>query len=443
MRETYQENFAPQLDDVRASTALSLSMLLRFGIAVLTISLMVGGGLPQLEMALFNGNIPIPTSYDAYLLCMLLGVAVLLETKFSRGGLALPIFLLVAFLLLDAIHLFFNEDVAATEVIHTYMGFYMTLIIGAGVTMLHVRMNERLLTSLIIVVFAISVVISAMQVITNSPVLPTQSNDQTWVVSSDMFLGGQSQRAFGLFSSGLGLGLFCSFVGALGASYCRTWKGSLIGLPLLAASAFGCYATLTRVAMIDLICCVVTVFVFSRRHWRRAAIWLPLVWALVALITVAQAVTGAGNRSENLANTDSVNVRFQEWEASILTFASATPAEQILGQGIAPGNSNQSGAVQPAKRFPFPIDNITIALLSYVGALGVIVTGFFFVIAWLYVYRRAISGGSHLQIAVAAFWSTILFAGSFNVTLGPLGALLLVSALCEPKHSERPIQLSR
>jgi hypothetical protein len=438
--ETQGESVDSQISAVYTSLSISLSALLRFLIAALAVSLIVEGALPQLEMALFHGNIPIPENYGGYLLLLLFGIAVITNTKFTRDSLAGAAFFLVAFLLLDAVHLVFNEGVAPIELVHSYFGFYFPLLIGAFASAIRIRVNERLLVFLIIVVFIVSIVISAIQATTNSPVLPTQSNDQTWAVNADTFLGGESQRAFGLFESGLGMGLFCSFMGALGASYCRTLKGALLGIPLLLASAYGCYVTLTRIAILDLICCILTVYVLSKRRWRLQGKWLPILWALVALATVLQAATGAGNRSHTLANTDSVTLRIQGWEVSLATFASAPPLEKALGLGIAPGNAYVSSAVQPTKHLPIPIDNISIVILLYVGILGLLITVVFFVKSWLYILRRALSGGSHLQTAVAAFWSTVLLAGSFNVTLGPLGALLLVSALCEPGNSSKVLR---
>jgi hypothetical protein len=437
--ETESEILGTRSSGAGTPIIFSLSALFRLTIGLLTVSLLVEGLLPQVEMALFNGNIPIPLSYSAYLLCALLGFSVLLDTRFSKDSLVTPAFILTAFLILDGIHLASNEGVAPIELIHSYYGFFLTLLIGAGTTAFRVRMSERLLVSIILLVFTISLAISAIQVTTNSPVIPTQSNDQTWVVNSDTFLGGQSQRAFGLFPSGLGMGLFCSFVGSLGASYCRTLRGALVGIPILLASAFGCYATLTRVAFIDLICCVATVYLISKRRWRVFVPWLPLLWAFVALITVLQAAAGEVNRSRTLANTDSVSARLQEWEASIAIFASASPLEQTLGLGMAPGNAFVSGSVQPTKHLPFPVDNIAFVLLLYVGVLGTVLAFSFFAICWMYILRRAMFGESHLHIAVAAFWSTILLAGSFNVTLGPLGALLILLALCEPMNSRRSI----
>jgi hypothetical protein len=381
-------------------------------------------------MALFNGRILIPDNVKTALLVGVVGLLTLIEPRVRKSELLLPLFFFLAFLFLDGMYLMSAEDIAFPDLYHAYMASFTLLLLAGFAASLPVRVGEKLFLSILVVVFAANFVIAVMQYVTQDPILPTQSADQSWVVASDIFVTGD-QRAFGLFASGLGLGLFCSFIGGLGASYCRTFRETIrFGLPLILASAFATFATQTRIAIITYPCSIISVFLLSRPRWKSFAQWLPLLWGGVGILIVLQTtVFGFGSAGASMQSNQSMQIRIAEWAACFGEYTSATFVEQLFGMGMAPG-SGVDQATLPTKHMPFPIDNAGIITLLYIGAVGLLFLLSYLWGCWKYILRQADESKSPLPLAIAAFWSTALLSGMFITNLLPLGGFMLMSALC-------------
>jgi O-antigen ligase len=160
---------------------------------------------------------------------------------------------------------------------------------------------------------------------------------------------------------------------------------------------------------------------------------------LFAPIIVLVALT-QGASTYNLSNSDSMTMRVEGWVSSWETYSSASLIEKLFGIGMVP-YIDRARTEMPSKVSSSSIDNVLLIVLLYVGVVGLLLLAFIFVRAWRFIYERATSSRSHLQTAVAAFWSTALLAGMFNYTLAVFSILLIVSEIAEP-GVERDVTLS-
>src|SRR6185437_6670171 len=355
----------------------TLPGFLRLAIAFAVIPLLVDGLVPQLEMAAFGGNIPIRINFYAFAgLLVLWG---LIREKFYSSALSAPALSLTLFLVVDAIYLIANVGVSAGEILRASLAAFAILLFASVALSLRIGISEKLIVRLILLMLLANFVVQVMQFEKNTPILSEQSKDQNWRVDSDKYIDG-TQRAFGLFSNGLDAGVFCAFTGALGAAYCRKRSRVPAGVAIMAISAFGCYATFTRVTLIALIAAWVSVFLLKPRFRKSPIRLLPLIWGGVAVLLLGIAVIypSLGN---GLDNSTSTLVRLHAWYVSFQRFSASSLSEKLLGSGTASGLHVRPG--QDLTRYlPFSIDNLLISQSLYFGLMALIPSLFFIWKAW-------------------------------------------------------------
>jgi hypothetical protein len=413
--------------------SLTLPDFIRFAIALAVIPLLVDGLVPQLEMAFFDGGYPIRVNF--YLFFGLLVFWAYLRKRFYSSELVIPGVLLGSYVLLDAVHLMANEGIPPGEILRSSLVAFAFLMFATVALSLRIGVSEKVIVRLILLMLLANFVVQLRQFQTNSPVLPEQARDMSWQVDTDVFIDGQ-QRAFGLFANGLDAGVFCAFTGALGVAYCRKFSRLPIGLSILAISAFGCYASYTRAPLIALVLSIITTFLLRPRFARFPIRFLPLVWGALAVVIIVVA-TASPFLGKGLENSTSTVMRMQGWFVCFQSFTSSSTLEKLLGSGIASGLHVTAGH-ELTKYVPFSIDNMFINLTLYFGLLCLVPACFLIWKAWRFLQYRAVSGGTSLQIAAAAFGSTIFFLGMYNNGSTIWAAVVIISALCvgEPEPTK-------
>jgi hypothetical protein len=410
-----------------------LFFALRLALAFMLVSMLLEAALPQLEMAIFSGATPIPDRAPRFLCLVLMLFIGYMQRTFNRISLVPAALVVGVFLAADTVFLYLDRSCSFGDVYHAYTLYYFILLLGAMASSLRLKVSPRILTGFVTAGFLISVSFAILQFATNDAILPTQSTDKSFAVDSWHFFG--QVRAFGLFASPLNFGVFCCFIGALAVAWCRSLKGFLLGIPILLLAAFGCYATYTRLTIIGFVACVASSIILSVRRLRPFAVWLPVVWLIVAVVAVSQLGSFGTQGDFGLGNSSSFVQRLSEWAWCWDAFLRASLPEKLLGLGLMPHSGSQA-ATTATNIAPVAIDNIYAALLVQVGLVGFVVVGFFCWRCWKYLLRRVEEVNSPLVVAVAATWATLTLLGMFNIVLNAMGCLLLLVSVVNSRGNE-------
>jgi hypothetical protein len=410
-----------------------LFFALRLALAFMLVSMLLEAALPQLEMAIFSGATPIPDRAPRFLCLVLMLFIGYMQRTFNRISLVPAALVVGVFLAADTVFLYLDRSCSFGDVYHAYTLYYFILLLGAMASSLRLKVSPGILTGFVTAGFLISVSFAILQFATNDAILPTQSTDKSFAVDSWHFFG--QVRAFGLFASPLNFGVFCCFIGALAVAWCRSLKGFLLGIPILLLAAFGCYATYTRLTIIGFVACVASSIILSVRRLRPFAVWLPVVWLIVAVVAVSQLGSFGTQGDFGLGNSSSFVQRLSEWAWCWDAFLRASLPEKLLGLGLMPHSGSQA-ATTATNIAPVAIDNIYAALLVQVGLVGLGVVGFFCWRCWKYLLRRVEEVNSPLVVAVAATWATLTLLGMFNIVLNAMGCLLLLVSVVNSKGNE-------
>ncbi len=408
---------------------VSMYHLLATVAAVACLLTIVDGVIPQFQMHAFGGHMPIGNVLAKIVLLFSLALGVLLRPRITLRGLPISAWkVCVAFLALEIGYLVFGRDMTLGDVLQSYNAYYLLPLIGPAVLPFRGAVSERVLLRCIISLFLVSAAIGFAQYFTRQPLLYTQSADGAFTVWSYQFF--DSVRAFGLFSTAMNFGLFCSLCGALGIALCAEHPVRGISLTLL--SAFSCYTTLVRTCYLMFFCaCTYAALITFGRKANRG-LWQPLLYFGLGIATILYGARSMGSdSSDGLENATSLIDRLIEWTYYTQLFVRSSPAAQLFGLGLV-----QNDKVSLAQSTPAAIDNLPLALTMHIGLIGLVVFSVLLVRMWLSLRRAALTDRQPFIVAAASLLATLGCSGTFNMMLSPFGAVFALSILCERRAHE-------
>lgn len=393
-----------------------------------TLTLIVDGALPQLEMAVTGGSLLFMPRQPT-LLMLGFGSMLLFKKRFQSSPLLLIAMVLSAYVPLEALFLHFYMGLSFAAIRSALECFTFLIIAGAAsVVPLQIR-PRHILAFLFVITFA-CLILSAAQFFTNSPIVRTESTDHVFHVQSYQLL--DQIRGFSLFANGLEAGVFYSFMGGVATSFCLRRGTRRIGFFLLPVCAFGCYATYTRLVMIGFIVCVLAVFVMSRKTLTVFSRLLPILSLACAVLIVVQGLrTSGGAARTDLANMSSLDQRVLAWGVYGGKFLAGSPTEILLGIGQGP-YTPYSSPDRPENAAPIPVDNEYLLALLSSGVVGLALLCVAYWRFWVFLHRRATSSKDHLLNGIAGIFSTVPFLSAINdLPLQTLFLLLLALSLAD------------
>lgn len=380
--------------------------------------LIVEGALPQAQMLLFSGDIPVKSIVLKLLLVLLLGTCfalhilrsstVVVVRKLTVPYLVFALYLVLHFVLLRA-------EYPVDYLLQSYNTYYFFLLLFPFAAFLSAE--PKSFSRMLILVSAPLLVLGFAQYLSNSSILPVASNDNYFSVFSHEYYG--RVRAFSLFNSGLNYGHFLCLFGAfllchLVRARRRAW---FFLLPALALVVLACYTTLTRNLYIEFALTQVTALLLLRRRklspsslrYRLVAA-VPFLYGVLASVFIfvmplIEVLSGSGAL---LLKQESLVIRVQAWLYYLPLWLNNGLKTLLFGVGL----------VQH-ERFPITesvvIDNSFLAIGLHIGLVGLLL---WFVLMWrLWRYLLAIQARMPDNIplaAMAALWSTWISSGLFN-----------------------------
>jgi hypothetical protein len=413
---------------------LSVRRLFAFLAVALCMFSLVDGIFPQIQMSLSGGHLLVG---NVLIKAVLLSTAVLGCLIHTRAQFAeLPIFtwlLCIGFLIADTLYLTSSRGMSLPDVLQSYNGYYVLLLVGPALLAFRGVVPERVITRYTVCILLVCAVIGVAQYLLAKPILYTRSGDGSFSVQSWQF--GGEVRAFSLFSSALEFGIFCTLCGALGVSLSRTLP--IRGKLLVVLSGVACFATLTRLCYLLFICACTYAWILTFGRKTARGLWQPLVYFVLGIATLLAGLTSfVSGEGTALKDPSSLIDRAVQWAYYYDLLAHATLADRLFGFGIV-----QNDKVLPL--FPMVIDNLPLALVLHIGVVGLILFGTLLIKMWLYLRRKALATQQPFMVAAASLWATLTCAGIFSITFSSFGAVFALAVLCERTQSIYQRQMIR
>lgn len=420
----FQIPAAPRYDG-RGGEASLLTLLPKLLVIFSVLTLVVNGALPQLEMAFTGGSLMFVPRQLSFLIVGL-GAMLLLKARFQASPL-LPITLaLSSYFVVEALYLHLAKDISYGGIRTSLEVFIFLALVGVAST-IPLQIRSKHVLALLLFMTMACFVISAVQFITNSPVVRTESNDSDFHVQSYQFL--DETRAFSLFTNGLEAGFFYSLMGGIATSLCLGRGTKRLGISLLLLCAFGCYATYTRLAMVGFLVTVFCTFIISRKGFGGVRKLLPLVSLGCALLLIGQALHTAGGASRtDLASVSSLQQRLMAWGIYGNKFIAGSRADILFGIGQGP-YTPFTAPNRLENAAPIPIDNAYLLALLSSGVCGTLLLAAAYVYLWSYLLRRITITNDHLVTGIAGMFATLPFFCCIN-DLPAQMILLLIFVVC-------------
>ena len=399
-----------RLENGQGSETSLLAFLPKLLVIFAVLTLVVNGALPQLEMALTGGSLLFVPRQLTFLIAAL-GATLLLKGRFQSSRLLPLTVVLACYFLIEALYLQFVKDLSYPAIRTSLEVFIFLALVGAA-SAVPLQIKSRHVVAILIAITFVCLIVSAAQVLTNTPVVRTESNDSNFHVQSYQFL--DQTRGFSLFTNGLEAGFFYSLMGGIAASFCLRRKTRWFGLLLFLLCAFGCYVTYTRLAMVGFVVTVFSVAVISSRGLARLRKLLPLVSLACALLLIFQALhTSAGAARTDLANVSSLNQRLMAWGVYGGKFLAGSRTDILFGIGQGPYTPYTSpNRLENAA--PIPIDNAYLLALLSCGVCGSLLLAATYWHLWSFLMQRVGAGDDHLVKGIAGMFAAIPFFCCIN-----------------------------
>jgi hypothetical protein len=388
------------------SFVVLLPQLLIIAVGLLVV---VDGIVPQLEMAVTGGSLPLMPNYPA-LLIVGFGSMLLIKRRFQHSPLIPVVLLTLSYCLLEALYLQFYKGLSFTSV-RRALEYFVFLELALIASVIPLKIKPRQVLAMFCVITFACLILSTAQFIMDSPIVRTESNDYAFHVESAHFLG--KTRAFSLCGTALQAGIFYSFMGGIATSFCLRRGTRLFGLILLPLCGFGCYATYTRMVMIGFMLSVIAVAVISSVIHSRLGKLLPIFTFACAVLVVTQGLhTSGGAGRDDLANSSSLEQRVIDWGIYSGKFLAGSSTDILFGVGQA-SYTAYSGPDRPDNAAPLPVDNAYLLILLSSGITGLVILACVYWYLWIYLCKRITLRHSHLRagitgiVAVVPFFCTI------------------------------------
>lgn len=405
----------------------------------------VDGVLPQLQMVMFGGRIPLASFFVKVIIICVLCTAVLFHV-YRKGTVRWPkvtrwpYFLFLIFLV-GHFCLSLGEY-PASYLLLSYNAYYMFLFLLPFTT--YLEFSSRQFTRLMLVVSIPLIGIGFAQYFLGSPLLPTSSNDGYFYVLAWEYY--ENVRSFSLFSSGLQYGYFLSFLAPILVFFCWKTVGvnrffSFIGLVIL---SFACFTTFTRNIYIQFTFSVTTAMLLlalSRRSgasaYQNGLPLLPFIYGLIATATVflGQLFRLASAKDSIILQDESLLIRFVNWEKYYRLITESGLQKLLFGVGLISGS-------RVFIEDEVMIDNSFLAVALHIGLVGLLL---WFLIMWrlwkwlLHISR--IDKNNAAVFAITSYWSTWISGQLFNSGLNiyPLLAMVALPLYLAGRSGRSPV----
>jgi hypothetical protein len=393
---------------------------IHFALYAMYLGIVIDGLFPQIAIALLGGQDP----YIQPLLKIALPAACialwLIKGQLNLRGVGWPGIVFLLYLSLDTIYFGLASNSFPGAALGLYVGyftFFMVLLFSA----LDTALSEQAIARILLTAFVINLLIELAQSIANAPLLPLESTDGNFAVTSFQFYG--NIRAFGLFGSISAAGSFGSLIAALAiGSWKQRWSTFTV-FAVCAATLFMVYVVRLRLGFIELAFCSVAAVLLRFIPQARAIIFLPLIQLGTMLLVLIGLSTSLGH-STGLFDASSLLDRLGEWRNALGALNNLSITKILFGTGMIQHRltvSQDNGTW---------LDSMYLEVILHIGLVGLALLLVYY--AWLYRYavRWVQESSSPFAIAVTATWSSLPALGVINLMYANVSTYFIGLLLC-------------
>jgi hypothetical protein len=373
-------------------------------VVLLVLFSVVDAAFIQAEMALTGGFLPFIPGWVAPLV-VLVGFVILATGSLRTNPLLSAAALLFVYVLFEIVYFSVSLNFEPNE-LHGTLEYVVPIFLLALASAAKIQLKERDTMIPLLLFGAVCIGFSIAQVVTDTPIVYLQSYDGKFLAPS--VYGAVGSRAISLFDSGLNAGIFYCFLGGLGVVFLLTRGRRMAGLLIFAGSAFGCYATLTRLPLVTFAYVTVAAIFFHLFRKSRLLVWSPLVSLSIGILTIVQSASIQGGFTRSgIENTSSMAYRLLNWAYYWHLYVSGTTSMVLFGRGLAPFKGYGSAGLMLPNVVLDSVDNGYLMILLGGGIVGLTLTFYCLYQGWKLVTTRARADDEPLILATAAFASAL------------------------------------
>jgi hypothetical protein len=408
------------------------------GMALLALLVcVINCAIPELEMALTGGRVPIPQAFVKVGCFCFLALLVMIYRKLdltsfpTTAWVAATVYLLLVFPFL-----WFVESKQPDEILLAYNAYYCPLLFAPVACALRGKLSERSAMRIFMGTFFASATLGWAQFIFQDPIVRLASSDGNFrIFASQWMQGGErSMRAISFFGNAQEFGSFLVLVAAIGIGMCGRPGGWKKGAPLYLFAAATCYTTLTRATFVQLFFATIAALTFTFGKNPKRVKWQPLLALCLGLVIAfsgySKQISDQISDKKSLADDSSLQQRLMQWGIHVSKLEHSSTAEQLFGLGFCQADKP---AMVPLKEGwtlgDALIDNLYLALVMHIGFIGAALMLALLWGMWRFIKNEAISRPSPLNIGIAAFWATFLMTGMFNIQAANYGFWFLIAVI--------------
>jgi hypothetical protein len=416
------------VDDPRQHSKLAVLLSLWWMISI------VDSALPQMQIALFGGRVPIPNwLFDGLFLVFAASFALRRVASITLpAGLLASTTAFAVYLALELIFLTARTDTTALRLITDYYRYYFFLLILPLAFAVEGTIDPDRLLRWTLWAFVPLAAIGIQQYFGGDPILPTESTDGRWQIYAWARMG--EVRAFSLFNSGWSFGHYAALAGSCAYFTARNPANGAglrtLSWGLVLASLVCAYASQTRTVLLVTFATASAVVVIEyarRRDDMTPAILLPVGAALLGFLVANGAnwiVQLLDLRDASLFATGSIDARWASWTLYGGRWLGGSWTELLFGLAI---GQQQSGMAYSESTVL--IDNMVVAIGVQAGLVGVLLWA---VMMWK-IWRMVLANAQHLDHplhwGLAAIWAAWPLSLMFCASTVFYGLLAIVSVL--------------
>lgn len=391
--------------------------------------------LPELEMLLTGGRVPLP---QGIIKIACFGFLVLLMLMYGKLDLAsFPTttwIMTLAYLVSVFPFLWFGQHKEPSEILLAYNAYYCPLIFAPVVTALRGKLSERWAMRIFLGVFAASALLGWAQFIFQDPIVQLASTDGNFRIFASQWMqgGDRSTRAMSFFGDAEAYGSFLVLMAAISIGMCGNRGGWKKGVPLYLFAAATCYTTLTRATFLQLFVATAAALTFTFGRKPNRVKWQPLIALALGLFIAfsgfAKQLSDQISDKKSLADDSSLQQRLMQWGIYVSNLQHSSTMQQLFGLGFC--QADKPGMIPLKEDWNLVlVDNLYLALVLHIGLVGAILMVALLWGMWRFVRQEAASRPTPLMVGIASFWVTFLMTGMFNIQAAVYGFWFLIAVI--------------
>jgi hypothetical protein len=391
--------------------------------------------LPEFEMLVLGGRVPIPQAIIKVGCFTFLGVLMVIYGKFDLTGFPTTIWVAtVLYLVLDFPFIWFIQRKEPGEALLAYNAYYCPLIFAPIVTVLRGKVSPRAALLILLGTLAASSTLGWAQFIMQDPIVKLASADGNFrIFASQWMQGGErSTRAMSFFGNAQEFGSFLVLVACIGIGMCRERGGWRKGITVFLFASATCYTTLTRAAFVQLGMASVAALIFTFGKKPSRMLWQPILALVLGLLIAfsgySKKISNQISDKKSLADDSSLQQRLMQWGIYTSQLQHSTTTQQLFGLGFCQADAPAMIPLKEEWNLVL-VDNLYLALVLHIGLVGAALMLGLLWAMWTFIRHEAIQHPTPVMIGIASFWSTVLMTGMFNIQAANYGFWFLIAVI--------------